>query len=363
MADSHPSTAIPHPTHDGLKDPGALLIGLIITTFLAGMTGHQTWFYFTHFTNDGIEIKLWVLAIWSFDLITAALYSATVYFFLISHSGDPDYIAYNSRAWDAASITTGITIFLVQTFFVARIWRLRQIVYPRARINVVICITFLILAVYALASSAAMTYYDFKGTASHTPHLRNVYLSNVGIETGLDLLITVTLVHILTQHHNEFSRKKSPFEALLLLFVTRGIIVALYQILLLILPFAIHGSYIWAAFLFSLSKVYANSALMTLNNRRRSGGDSSVTPEPRATTIQFTMPDLLSGSDGELYDTHPRPPSDSDIELQDSFSRPSPGRAPQYKEPAKPRSALQADGRELDDPGGAHARKGRPWSP
>ncbi|KAI0046449.1 hypothetical protein FA95DRAFT_1596260 [Auriscalpium vulgare] len=279
---------------------GALLIGAVLSSFLVGVTAYQTLLYFTSFPGDKLSLKIWVLLIWLFDFLAAVLHSFMVYIYFVNHRDEPLFIAFKIWAWDAGSLAMGLTTFTVQLFFIASIWRLRQIVYPQYRfLNLTMCTIFSALAVYTQGSSITIAYMDLSNrhNPEPSPRVKPIFNSNVGTETALDILITASLIHILHQHRNEFAQRKSPFTQLLAFFLTRGCVIAGYQIILLIVPLLAGVSYTWVPLLFCLSRVYANSAIMTLNNRRQPRDMHDQTGDERPSfhvtlpTIHFTSAD------------------------------------------------------------------------
>ncbi|KAI0069122.1 hypothetical protein BV25DRAFT_95956 [Artomyces pyxidatus] len=131
------------------------------------------------------------------------------------------------------------------------------------------------LAIMALAvpsATAVLTYYSFPSTQRllrDAPRLeKNIWIGILVVESVLDLTLTATLIYILGQHEGEFPRSNNVFERLRTFFFTRGIILTMFQVVVMILSFAVTHSTVYLAFLLSLGQVYANSALMTLNNRK-----------------------------------------------------------------------------------------------
>ncbi|KAI0042283.1 hypothetical protein FA95DRAFT_1682625 [Auriscalpium vulgare] len=303
-------------------DVGALLIGAVLSSSLAGVTAYQAVAYLTLFPNDGLDPKLWVIFIWLFDFLSAVFNSAMVYIYFVNHQDDPFFIAFTIWAWDAGTIAMGLSILFVQLFFIVRLWRLRQIVYPQSRrLNLAICITFSALAVYTEASGLILAIWDLSHTVEPESRITPLFNSNIGTETALDILITAMLIHILHQHRNEFAPRKSPFAQLMVFFLTRGCVIAIYQIILLVVPHLVGASYAWVPLLFCLSRVYANSAIMTLNNRRRPNADA-LSIDARS-SFHITLPTFHLTSDELPPDTpglHSQTNSSAGVHTQDAGS-------------------------------------------
>ncbi|KAI0055961.1 hypothetical protein BV25DRAFT_1666578 [Artomyces pyxidatus] len=280
-------------------DPGALLIGIVFASVLYGMTSQQTVFYFAHF-QDTLIIRVWVAVLWVLETVTTVFESLVINDYFIHHYGHIGVDATNDTYFSVSSITTGCIIFLVQIFFIVRIRKLRNTVYPTSIWNNVVFVFFIILAVFSFSTSIQLTYYDI--ASPDNPLRQPVYIANVSVETALDLFITISLVVILHQHRNEFAKKKNPIEQLIMFFTTRGIVLTLFQISMLIIPYSLPGDYSFFAIYTCFSKIYVNSALVTLNNRQRflqhgSGNDAG---SHRCTSMEFTIPDLNDSYQGSV---------------------------------------------------------------
>ncbi|KAI0045535.1 hypothetical protein FA95DRAFT_1607644 [Auriscalpium vulgare] len=247
--------------------PGALIIGVVLAAMLYGVTSQQVVFYFGHFPQDGFFVKLWVIALWILDTVTTALSGHVVYNFFVLRFGELSYFPLSNWAFSVAALTTGAIIFLVQAFFIFRIRKLRRRVFPESRLTNVMFVFFTLLSLYAFATSIQLTYYDV--SLPEAASRRPIYISNITIGTGLDVLITFAMVLILHQHRNEFAAKRNSIEQLIFFFFTRGVILTVFQALQVTLSYAAPKTNSWFVVFVCISKVYANSALVTLNNRER----------------------------------------------------------------------------------------------
>ncbi|KAI0047711.1 hypothetical protein FA95DRAFT_1197916 [Auriscalpium vulgare] len=248
------------------------------------------------------------------DFIATSAQSAVMYKFFVEHYGDTRYVAYNT--WQTENMATGTTQVLVQLFFVSRIWRLHQIFHPgRKAFNIFIRMVLTVIAIYPYVAIIALTYQDLTTSArqQHTARTHNVdplYFSSVATSAALDILITAMLTHILRQQPNKFAHRHNPFKRLFIFFITRGVIIVIYQMFVLILPQKLEKSYTWVPVLFCLGKVYANSALMTLNNRQKRKDET--TSATNLTSGQITLPYLHVALD----DHQPEQLSNSAVALQ-----------------------------------------------
>ncbi|KAI0047706.1 hypothetical protein FA95DRAFT_1558801 [Auriscalpium vulgare] len=287
---------------------GALLIGSVIAAALSGVTCYQTSCYFDRFPKDRIDLKIWVALIMLFDVISTVGSSAITYDFFVKHYGDMYYSVWTSWAWGVGTMATSSTVLLVQLFFISRIWQLRQVIYfHRQTFNKVLRMVMTFLALYPCGVAFVQAVYQNlsasirRQPAASKINWKPLDYSYVLTSTALDMLITAALIHILRQQPNEFPHIRNPFARLTHFFITRGVIMGMYQIIVISLPFPPPDkAYAVVPVLFCVSKVFANSALITLNNRR-TNEDDTIQGISR-TSIQITLPSFHLDTDGDHFE-------------------------------------------------------------
>ncbi|KAI0047703.1 hypothetical protein FA95DRAFT_1195838 [Auriscalpium vulgare] len=315
-----------------LNDVGALLIGSVLSVAFSGITCYQTICYYDYFPKDGLDLKIWVALISLVDLISTICSSLLSYDFFVKHYGD---MYYNGLESILAGSTT---ILLVQLFFISRIWQLRQVIYfHRKTYNIIGRVVLVrcsglraadgprkallqtILALYPYVEALVQLTYQNISFISGRPALGTLNMkvleySGVLTSTVLDALITASLTHILRQNQHEFTHRKNPFERIMVFFITRGIFIVVYQICTLILPFpTLSKSYKMMPILFCLGKVFAISALMTLNNRCRTRNDDTASGISQS-SFDITLPTFRAPPGN--HNNSPSHPSRSAVTLQ-----------------------------------------------
>ncbi|OBZ68982.1 hypothetical protein A0H81_11086 [Grifola frondosa] len=305
---SHPTAMV------GLNDIGdsfgVILLSTIINAVFYGITVLQSLYYFDKFSEDSWSLKLVVLLVWVLDTITLVLDSHVCYHYLIVNYENP--IALQFQVW-SAELETAITftvVFVVQLFFVIRIWKVGngQWLLP-------ICI--------ALAAGGAfeitVAVFRFKlWTDTLGPVVTTPVQVNSILETVTDISITVVLCWLLCREkrvgRRNFRTSNIIINRWIIFLVNRGAVAALVQIFILIAKLRWPQTLIWVAFHNTVSRVYSNSMLATLNSRvvlrgiatsfenpsssvvRTPGvGDRSIAvSNGRVTTLQFAPPRIDS---------------------------------------------------------------------
>ncbi|KAI0045531.1 hypothetical protein FA95DRAFT_1607641 [Auriscalpium vulgare] len=319
------------------NQPGWLIVGIVFSALFYGFTSQQIVFYFGHFPQDGWIMKTWALAIWVIDTISTILTVQTVYNFFVTRYGQVVIAPLDNWWYSIAGVTTGTIIFLVHgcvgfssfgsanarypssPFSPTDLDAVRRTVYPTSPLNDIIFIFFGVMALFCFGSSIQLTYYDLRDPRSALR--RPMFISNVSIETALDLFITVAMVSLLQNHRGEFTTKKSPVYQLTFFFITRGVVLTVFQVFLVAVPYAAPESFSSFAIFACVSKVYANSALVTLNNRERLARRKDNSTRGAQSSIRFTIPDLQLTSFDTVEGQTPAPVHHlrGEVELRDTL--------------------------------------------
>lgn len=100
---------------------GAGYIGVILTAILYGLTTLQTYFYYVHYTDDGLDIKFLVSLIWVLDSLHMATVAYCIYYYLAINYNNP--LALGVGHWSLfMSVGFNVIIaFVVQCFFTRKI--------------------------------------------------------------------------------------------------------------------------------------------------------------------------------------------------------------------------------------------------
>ncbi|KZT31747.1 hypothetical protein SISSUDRAFT_1067496 [Sistotremastrum suecicum HHB10207 ss-3] len=72
---------------------GAILIGVIISTFLSGINTSQVIYYFSQYPGDPRRLKITVFATWLFDVIQAGLLGHAMYYYFVLNFFNPTVLS------------------------------------------------------------------------------------------------------------------------------------------------------------------------------------------------------------------------------------------------------------------------------
>lgn len=239
---------------------GALLIGVLISGALWGISCAQTYAYFSTY-KDRRFLRVTVLLSFFINTAHEILISHAIYTYLVTWYRD--FLLLNDIVWSLAlqELISTFNIMLVQCFLIWRVWILagQQILYV---------IPLILLALLQFASSIA--YYAKTQRLSYLTQsstLNATAFIDAGAGGACNAAIAVALIMLLHRSKSSFSRSNHVLQHLIILFITSGLVISLFHLLVLTVTAALPNTLVFTTFYFPVSKLYTNSLLMTLNVR------------------------------------------------------------------------------------------------
>lgn len=142
---------------------GPTQVGGLLSATLFGCLACQTYLYFARFTSDGPALKITVSAISLIQLGQFVCIISILWTMTVSTYGDPSRLNILPLAADLTIMLSGFTVFIVQSFYAFRLWKLtRSIFLPILceMISMVAQISMLILSVRAISMTDLTTFID-----------------------------------------------------------------------------------------------------------------------------------------------------------------------------------------------------------
>jgi len=263
--------SLPPPSLD--KTFGAAFCGLLVTSFLYGITSFQTYVYLRTFPKDGPRLKLLVWALWILDTVHTASASHCVYWYVITNYSNPS--ALDEGIW-SLFLSLGLNViiaFVVQCFFTKRVWAL-----GRSKIfTTIVAIIVLAHVVFGLMTMSEMF---IKHRLSRLSEITLFPVTPFGVAAvGSDIVIAAALCYYLHNVRTGVRSTEHLIDTLMIYAVERCLLTSLFAIVEIICFSALPGTLIYLAIDFFMGKLYANSLLATLNSRtslRGRGNDDDV---------------------------------------------------------------------------------------
>ncbi|KAF9456684.1 hypothetical protein BDZ94DRAFT_1275050 [Collybia nuda] len=242
---------------------GAIFVGVLMGAALWGISCMQTFEYFSNFPNDSLGSKVMIAALFILDTVHQIFMSHVLYTYLVTHFFNPAYL--NVVVWSlvAQVIASAFIGFIVQSFFVYRIWILSQ-----NNIPIVAFVMMLVFAEFGLTTA-----YFIKGlsvtTFTELPRLLRLSQSVNAVAAAGDILIAASLIFILYRSKTGFSRSDSIVNQLILYSLNTGFLTSVCALLSLITITVYPATFLFITFYTPLSRLYTNSVLATLNARKK----------------------------------------------------------------------------------------------
>ncbi|KAK0192772.1 hypothetical protein F5146DRAFT_1191721 [Armillaria mellea] len=264
---------------------GAVLISVIVSSCLFGVTCTQTWYYFTRY-SDSIVMKVLVSAIWVFECCHMCFISHAIYYYLILHYGDPASLAEIPVVWSVSLniATTDIITFLVYLFYARRIYYLSKHNVPLVAVVVILSISRLGASFgvtgYRLGLMVLLRHYDlclivtvFSMYLKYflffaRPSMRNLMRAALVLHVVTDLLVAVSLCYYLHNSRTGIKRTNTMIDKLMVYAIHTGLTTAFVDILVLAFNKAYPDNLVYMAVYLILANLYSNSFLAMLNARR-----------------------------------------------------------------------------------------------
>ncbi|KAL4071815.1 hypothetical protein J3A83DRAFT_4400422 [Scleroderma citrinum] len=256
----------------------APLVGSFISLIFYGISCVQTFFYFQTYPNDRKLLKWMVAVIWILESVHSGFIISFNNSYFINGFSDP--AIFEHIIWDfMVNIEIGfIIILIVNLFFIWRVWMLSR------RAWVIVLLLFLVIAPYgvycqelvfltysilmpAVLASVSILIGFFDNTwTSFMEHALAIAAASMGATVLADTLIASTLAYYLYSRRAQSSTRM--VTRLLAYVVGTGALTSIFSVIELICILSSPNTLLSLLFELIQVKIYANSALLSLNLRQ-----------------------------------------------------------------------------------------------
>ncbi|KAI0647960.1 hypothetical protein C8Q79DRAFT_1008335 [Trametes meyenii] len=246
---------------------GAAFAGFAASSICLGVLSTQAYSYFKRYPLDKPFYKILVIGLWLIELADQALISHAVYSYLVSNWGVITILT-SPPIWSLIlQITFGvITGTIVKLNFAMRVWRFSNQNIPVT--GLIVLLTFAEMGVACL-----YTVQGFRLTSlANIGSMKVIGSLSLGLGMATDVVIAVSLCFFLRNLRTGHRQDDSVVYSLIIYAISTGGLTSVISLTTLILYNFMPDNFIFMAFYFVLSKVYANSFLAALNTRRVSRG-------------------------------------------------------------------------------------------
>ncbi|KAL5482961.1 hypothetical protein ACEPAI_9556 [Sanghuangporus weigelae] len=237
---------------------GVLYLGVT----LWGMSTVQMYYYYNNYPQDPVWIKLLVGTVWALDTTHQGLIIHSVYVYLITQYGNLTFLNVIVDTLLIEVLFNAVIVFLVQAFFLLRVWRLSQ-----KNIPVVV-----VLGALILASLVLSIVYTVKGLDIRVfSRLTEIYALNRSINVinaVTDVALAAALIYLLQQSRTGFKRSNHIINRLIFFSLNTGLLTSIDAIVTLVMNTMYGSTFLYILFFLNTSRLYTNSFMATLNSRK-----------------------------------------------------------------------------------------------
>ncbi|KAI0250986.1 hypothetical protein BJV78DRAFT_517121 [Lactifluus subvellereus] len=260
---------------------GATIIGWGSSSLIFGMLCIQVWTYYQRYPNDHITYKLLVAALWTLEAVHQAFVGHIAWFYIVENLGSA-IVLLHPPVW-TLSFQTLLGSFvgtIVKMCFAMRVWKFSKGNY---------LVTGLIMGM-TLAQFATAIVYTIRSFSLRLVQADQIKtLGSIALSLGVvtDVITAASLSYFLHKMRTGYKRSDTLINRLIIYSVNTGLITSVFSAAVLVSYNLMPSNLIFISFYFSLSKLYANSCLATLNTRRFVQGRG--TDHEEATIPTFLM--------------------------------------------------------------------------
>jgi len=240
---------------------GALLIGLVVSAVLFGVTIIQTWNYFWCYRGKDRKALQGLVAFVSvLDTVHTILCLYSVYWYLILNFGNIETLDVATWSMNIQVLTNCAIDFSVQLFYARRLYIMSNNIVLPVIISILGAVTF-ILANYFTAKS-----FELERYSNFAPLVWTTCVG-MGAASLADIIIALSMCWCLWHKRTGFQRTDSIIMSLVSYCISSGLLTSILAIGTLVSFTVARFSLINEAFFWALGKCYVNSFLAILNSR------------------------------------------------------------------------------------------------
>ncbi|KAJ7729085.1 hypothetical protein DFH07DRAFT_850496 [Mycena maculata] len=245
------------------KTLGAIMLGGLFATLLAGMVNLQSVFYFRSYKKDSVQLKLLILAVWFLDNLHTSFIWGGMWYCLIEDYGERDKVDLIPWCIALTIIITALVTFLVHCFFARRIFLL-------SKKNWFMTLPVLVLTLVRLVAASVSTYemLHYHSFDLFRVHARWIFTLGLSVSSLVDIFITGSLVHLFRLNRTESGRFNHIIDKLILYGLESGSATCIGTVISMLCWVITPQTLVFLGLHFVIGKLYANSLLVTLNARK-----------------------------------------------------------------------------------------------
>ncbi|KAJ8086081.1 hypothetical protein PM082_004900 [Marasmius tenuissimus] len=261
---------------------GAIQVGSFLSAAVWGVSSLQVFIYFMHASDrDSGLLKALVGFLWCVDTVNQILVLKGGWKVLIKEYGRIAGLSENAVELLHHTWLEAIVIFAVQMYFLHRIFKFgsKTLRAPSHKVGLfALCGTLFLAILWQIVGIIIYLAKAFNQplAAQTEPFFINMNISMRGAAVGVDVVIAICMVYLLTREgNNGLSRTKRMVHRLILIVITSGTLTAIVVTFVLIL-LKVYPAYLYFCILeFVVCSLYLSTLMANLNTRDYAHGKES----------------------------------------------------------------------------------------
>ncbi|KAN0133913.1 hypothetical protein V8E53_008131 [Lactarius tabidus] len=272
---------------------GAVFVGLLLNVMLTGLEIVQAWLYcWNYWDKDRKAFKIFIGLLTVMDILSTALGSYSMYWYLVVNYGNVQNFGYRLWALNVQSFLNAIPGSAVQLYYTRRVYLVSQsIIWP------IIIVPLILGGTLVGFSLSGMTFSVNENSQVHIiPWFPFVWMGTLVLA---DILITVSMSWTLYHKRTGFARTDSMIMTLMAYTINTGFLLSTLGTAMIISFLVAPSTQIWVAIFLVMGKCYMNSLYAMLNTRdyvRDRSTTENVCTTYRLSSIRLEPPSEAYGS-------------------------------------------------------------------
>ncbi|KZT25646.1 hypothetical protein NEOLEDRAFT_1178122 [Neolentinus lepideus HHB14362 ss-1] len=245
---------------------GPLLLGVLFNWALLGALIVQIWIYYLAFPNDRVIVKSVVTLTFIIEVVQSILIINDAFRVLATGWGDVSQITRVGMLWFSVPFISVFVSWIAQIFYA---WRIRVLSQNWILPIVIVVLSLLQGACSWYTAIELKILNDFSLLQDKTYRVTSVWLGGTAL---CDLIIAASMIYFLHKSRTGFSRTDDIVQRLIRVTVETGLICTVVALIDLGVYVAFKDNNYHFTPVLTLSKLYSNSLLASLNSRIRFSG-------------------------------------------------------------------------------------------
>ncbi|KAF7302373.1 hypothetical protein HMN09_00870900 [Mycena chlorophos] len=241
---------------------GAAFAGALAAVGLSAVLGFQTFLYFKIFPSDVTKYKLFVPWIWLIDAAHTVVVCLTIWDYAIVNYANPSIAEHIPPTLPVNVALTAVMTLSVNIFYGSRIHRMSQRNWVLTGVITILC-----LARTGVAFVSTFGMLTKKTFTAFSPTYQRYLIIGLSISAATDIVISAARYYFLRNLQQGYPGAQEIVDVVVVFTLNDGCLTCAVVLASLACLVAMPHNFVWVGIYFSITKLYANSILCTLNLR------------------------------------------------------------------------------------------------